>query len=360
MNEFESRIAALAAQLPDGTDGALITSQISRRYLTGLDCDSGWLIADRAGCVFVTDFRYTEAARAAIDFCDVVEYASLESTLGGLCRDRGLSRVVCERSRVTVAEFERLREALDPAELSASGELDAILSAARECKTDSELSAIRSAQVITEQAYNHLLGFVREGVSERDLALELEYFMRARGASRVSFDPIIASGENSSMPHAVPGTRKIRKGDLITMDIGCVVGDYCSDMTRTVAFGEPGSRKRQVYETVRQAQRAARDYLAAGGDDRAACDAAARSIIADAGFGKCFGHSLGHGVGLEIHEAPTLSPKSSGIIHPGSVVTVEPGIYLPGEFGVRIEDMMYKTEDSAVNLCSLSHELLVL
>ncbi|MBQ9994359.1 MAG: aminopeptidase P family protein [Clostridia bacterium] len=361
MNEYKNRIQSVIAQLPEEADGALVMSQVNRLYLTGYDADTGFLLITRGGCAFVTDFRYIEAANAALDgVCEAVVYSKLGDTLPSLCDKFGAKALLTERERITVAQSAQISEALLPCRAIVSETLDDILMSMRTTKTIAELELVRAAQAITEQSFRHILTCVKEGVSERDLALELEFHMRRSGAQRVAFDLIVAAGPNGSMPHAVPSDYRIKKGDFITFDIGAVVGGYHSDMTRTVSLGEVSEDKLKVYETVRAAQRAGIEYLMSGGTDAFSADKAARDVIEKAGYGKCFGHSTGHAVGLEIHETPSLSPSSKSTLSPGCIVTVEPGIYLAGQFGVRIEDMLYITEDSAIDLTNIERELIVL
>lgn len=360
MSIYKQRIDALIKQLPEDCDAALVSSQVNLFYLTGFDCDNAWLIVDRSGCVYVTDFRYTEAATAAIDFCDVIELGSqFSDTMGTIRNQRGFVSVLIERSRVTVEELDKFEKAFSPAKIITDNRLDDMVRTLRDIKSAPELEMIKAAQAVTEMSYRKILTYVKEGVSERELAIELEYIMRKNGAQRKAFDFIIAAGANGSMPHAVPTDYRIKRGDMITFDIGAVVGGYHSDMTRTVALGDPGDEQKKIYNTVLKAQIAACDYLVGGGRGRRECDSIARDIINKEYNGR-FGHSLGHGVGLEIHETPNLAPKSEGELLAGNVVTVEPGIYIPAQCGVRIEDMVYITEDSALNLTSIEKELIII
>ena len=230
----------------------------------------------------------------------------------------------------------------------------------RECKTEEEIGKIEQAQAIAEAAFAHILEYIHEGVTEREVALELEFYMRRAGATRAAFDIIVAAGASGSVPHAIPSDEPIRRGDLVTMDFGAVVDGYHSDMTRTVAVGEVSERQKLVYDTVLRAQKASLAVLKAG----VSCvegDAAARRVIEEAGFGQHFGHGTGHGVGLEIHEEPRLSPRAGEkLLRVGQVVTVEPGIYLPGECGVRIEDMALITKEGCRNLTHAPKELICL
>ncbi len=360
--DYRNRIERFVAQLPEDIDGAIITSQVNRHYLTGYDTDTGWLIVTKNGTAFVTDFRYIEAANAALSgVCEVHIFGRFSEVMCGILDKFEADSVLVERERLYLADAAHLAKSIEPHKTVESEQLDDIFNAMRVSKNDYEMELVRAAQVITENCLRDLLtNCVREGVSERELALELEFKMRRSGAQRVAFDLIVAGGPNSSMPHAVPGDYRIKKGDFITFDIGSVVNGYHSDMTRTVVLGNPTDEMRKVYDTVLSAQLAAIDYLTAGNTDAREADKVARDIIAAEGYGECFGHSLGHGVGLEIHETPRLAPQSTATLTAGNIVTVEPGIYLEGRFGVRIEDMLYITENSAVNLTTYEKDLIIL
>ena len=341
-NKFLWRTNQLISIIPEEYDGALIMSEINGKYFTGFNCDNGYYIVTRNGCVYVTDSRYTEAAGKAIDWCDVEEYSGpkMKETFGGISEKLGIGKLLVEFDRMTLSQFAMMSEVLAPAVLSEEGGLDKLIESLRVHKDSDEIVCMKAAQNIAEQTLKHVYGMIHEGVTEADLAFEFEFYARRLGAEKLAFDSIVASGENGSMPHAVPGQRRIQRGDMITFDVGCVVGGYHSDMTRTVAFGEVGVEQRRIYDIVLRAQQAAMDYLFAGGDDLAECDAAARDFIKAEGYGEYFGHGTGHGVGLEIHEFPSVSYRG-GKIPVNSVITVEPGIYIPGEFGVRIENMLY-------------------
>lgn len=360
-NKFQQRTAALLDLIPAEYDGALIISEINGYYFTGFNCDNGYFVVTKNGCVYITDARYTEAARKAIDWCEVAEYATgkFKQIGGDVIAQLGAKSLLVEASRMTLQQQHDLSDIFSPAALNGEGGLDHLIEALRVHKDEEEISYIKAAQAIAEQTLKHVFTLVREGVTEAELAFEFEFYARRMGAERLAFDSIVASGENGSMPHAVPSKRRIRRGDLITFDVGCVVGGYHSDMTRTVAYGAVSEEQRRIYDIVLQAQQNAMDYLVAGGDDLAECDAAARDVIKAAGYGSYFGHSTGHGVGLEIHEFPAVSHKG-GKIPVGAVITVEPGIYLPGQYGVRIENMMYKTETSALPLTNMDRDFVEL
>lgn len=347
----------LVGSLPDTIDGVLITSAENRFYFTGFPSTAGQLIATKNGSVFLTDSRYIEAAQKKIDCCDVLELKKLEEQLPAIAMKLGCQCLAVETDRVTVAQARRLLKYLSNYQIIDDDTVDILIDEIRLKKNTEEINRIKKAQNIAEKAFDHILKYIHHGITERDIALELDYFMLKNGAEALSFETIVASGVNSSMPHAVPSGKKIETGDFITMDYGAVIGGYHSDMTRTVALGGVSSKQEQVYNTVLKAQLAALDSLAPGLSCKAA-DAAARDIIKKAGYGEHFGHGTGHGVGIEIHEEPTLSPNSGKNLEAGHVVTVEPGIYLPKEFGVRIEDMAVITENGCENLTHCPKELI--
>ena len=350
-------IKKLQAELKEN-QAFLVSSSENRRYLTGFASSDGYLLVTKSEAVFFIDSRYIEAAQNIIKECsEIILLTSLSAQLKEYAEKLGISTVFTESERLSVAEFNRFCTILG-CECIAEKADDAI-NALRRTKSEEEKNKILAAQEIAEKAFDHALGIIKEGVTEREIALALDFFMLKNGAEGISFETIAVSGKNSSMPHGVPSDKKTEKGDFITMDFGAVVDGYHSDMTRTVALGEVSSKQAQVYETVLAAQIKSLGSLKAGVTCKAA-DAAARDIITEAGYGNFFGHGTGHGVGIEIHEQPRLSPKSAQILQVGDIVTVEPGIYLPGEFGVRIEDMAYITENGFENLTKSEKSLIIL
>ena len=243
--------------------------------------------------------------------------------------------------------------------LSADSTLDNMICALRAVKQPFEVEKIKAAQKIAEDAFSYICTFIKPGKTEREVALALDYYMLSHGAEALSFETIVVSGAKTSMPHGVPGKNRIQNGDFVTMDFGAVVGGYHSDMTRTVAVGSVTQKQKEVYETVLRAQNAVMDALRSG-LSCAAADKVARDVIGKAGYGAYFTHSTGHGVGVEIHEYPSLAPHGKSVLTVGNVVTDEPGIYLPGEFGVRIEDMALITENGRENLTTAPKELIIL
>lgn len=351
-------INSLISALPKKYDGVLILSEVNRRYFTGFPSSDGILLATRNGSVFLTDSRYIEEAQNKVTCCDVAELRKIREQLPEYCEKFGCKVLGIEGDRMSVNDLNAYRRMLKPVSL-VSSKIDKIINSLRAVKSDAETEKIKKAQVIAEKAFEHILGFIKEGVTEKEIALELDYFMLRNGAEALSFETIAVSGANTSKPHGVPTDKKVQCGDFITMDYGAVFDGYHSDMTRTVAVGEVSSKQDQVYNTVLEAQMSALSVLKAGVKCSDA-DKAARDVIAQAGFGEFFRHSTGHSVGMEIHETPNLSPNSKDFLKAGNIVTVEPGIYIPGEFGVRIEDMSKIEFDGCENLTKITKELLVL
>ncbi len=349
-------IKTLQSTLENG--GAyLIISPENRRYLTGFPSTAGYLMITKTEALFLADSRYIEAAQNCIRDCECVLLTDFSAQLGGYIEKFNVEKLCLEGESLSVSRAESIKK-ICRRECDFT-KADKEISALRRIKSEEEKNKILRAQSVAEKAFENVLGFIKEGVTEREIALTLDFFMLRNGAEAVSFETIAVSGKNSSMPHGVPSDKKIEKGDFITMDFGAVVDGYHSDMTRTVALGEISSKQAEVYETVLSAQKNCLGMLKSGVSCKDA-DAAARDIIRNAGCGEFFGHGTGHGVGIEIHEAPTLNPKSGEILKKGDIVTVEPGIYLPSEFGVRIEDMAYITENGCENLTKSPKNLIIL
>ena len=339
-------------------DALLVTSPSNRRYVTGFPSSAGVAVLTETKGYFFTDSRYIEAAERSVKGFQVEE-SSRETPYPALVnrviREHRIKTIALEADHLTYASYCKWKEDL-AAETVPAGDVFAAL---RTVKSRWEKEQIRKAQAIAEKAFEAVLPAIRAGATEQEIAAALCYQMLRHGAERMSFDPIVVAGEKSSMPHGTPDGNVVRRGDFVTMDFGCMQRGYCSDMTRTVAVEEASEEMRQVYETVLAAQNAGIQTVRAG-VPAAAPDQAARRIIEDAGYGAYFGHGFGHGVGLEIHEGPVESPASGDMLAAGNVVTAEPGIYLPGNFGVRIEDMLYITEDGCENLTKTPKDLIIL
>ncbi|HEY7455937.1 MAG TPA: aminopeptidase P family protein [Solirubrobacterales bacterium] len=341
----------LAASLAERElDLFLVTELVNVRYLTGFTGTNGACVCGPETRLFLTDFRYTERAAAEVSGWETVTVA--DDWLGGIAAHLA-GRVGFEDDHVSVRLLERLRGKLDEGvePVAAGGAVEKL----RRVKDEAELAAIGAAAELADEVWGWSLEQGLGGRSERDVARAAEARIRELGAEP-SFPAIVATGPNGALPHAEPGEREIAAGELVVFDMGAKLDGYCSDGTRTFAVGEPGERAREVYEVVRAAQAAALDAVGAGIGGEA-LDGVAREAIAAAGHGEHFGHGLGHGVGLEVHEAPRLSPRSEDELAAGEVVTIEPGVYLPGELGVRIEDLVVVTEDGCRNLSSLPKDL---
>lgn len=339
---------------------ALIMSEENICYFTSFHSSNGYLVVTGEKAYFFTDSRYIEAAQNKITSCDeVLLLKSMKEELVPFIASLNKNELFVEAERITLSRYTELKTLFPGVTVNGGGELDKKISEIRTVKKVEQVNTIIKAQRIAEKAFDYILTFIKEGVTEKEIALTLEYFMLKNGADALSFDTIAVSGKNSSMPHGVPTDKKIEKGDFITMDYGAVCDFYHSDMTRTVAVGEVSSKQIEVYETVLKAQEEAFRVMKAGIATKEV-DKAARDTIVNAGYGEFFGHGLGHGVGVEIHELPSLNPTSLAILEAGNIVTNEPGIYLPGEFGVRIEDMALITEYGYENLTLSEKKLIIL
>lgn len=340
-----------------GADAALLTHPASLRWAVGFTGSNGLLAVTETAAHFVTDGRYTSQARAEVEGAEV-HVAS--GALAAYAAEHGLlgdtRRAVLQSDHVTVAEFEQLRDALAPIRLAAVKEL---FSEAVASKTEAEVEAVRQAEALTCEVFDAVLPYLQPGVAEQAVAAEIVYQHLKRGASAMSFEPIVAAGPRGALPHARPSSRTLSPGDLVVIDMGCVLDGFCSDLTRTVAIGEPGEVERAAYETVRAAQRAAIDAAHAGMTGTE-LDGVARQRIEADGLGEYFSHSLGHGVGVEVHEWPRLSQQVEHTLPNGATVTIEPGVYLPDRFGIRIEDVVVLRDDGCENLTPLPTDLLVL
>lgn len=355
MNRFDK----LFAELPEDIDSVLITSDVNRRYFTGMKSSAGTILAFKDAAYLIIDFRYIEKAKSTVKTAYVIEQKNLIVQLTELLHEHGAKNIAIEAKEMTVSTLNAYKKELHEFDINDTDMLSNEISALRAIKDDEELECIRKAQEIAEKAFDSILSFIKEGVTEREIALELDRQMLLNGAEAVSFDTIALAGANTSMPHGVPSDKKVCRGEFVLMDFGAVYNGYHSDMTRTVCVGEPDDEMKKVYNIVLEAQLACLEK-AHGGMTGSELDRIARSIIEDVGYGENFGHSLGHGVGLEIHEAPNASPNNRNILRNGAVVTIEPGIYLEGKFGVRIEDFVILTENGNVNLTKCAKNILSL
>ncbi len=342
--------------LPENVDCLLVTCEKNQRYLSGLNYTDGYVAVGKEKAFLLADFRYIEVAkRCESDDLTVVLLESRKMTLGNIFADNGYKNIGFEDGAMTVSDLEGMKKTFPNVTFVPCGGL---IEEMRAAKTETEVEYVIKAQRIAEKALERLFTLMTPDMTEIDVALELEYGMRKFGAEKTSFDTIAVSGTASSLPHGEPRNIKLEKG-FLTMDFGALYQGYCSDMTRTVVIGKADEKMKKVYDTVLKAQLAALDYVEAGkkGCD---CDKVARDIIYGAGYEGCFGHSLGHGVGMFIHENPRLSSMWDKPLETGAIVTVEPGIYIEGKYGVRIEDMVWLKEDGSIDLTNAPKELIEL
>lgn len=353
-----NNIQKLQAKLNNDACAAIIYSPHNRYYFTGFQSSDGLLVVTKKRAVFLVDSRYIEAAKKQIHDCEVELLVSTTKQLPPLLESLGADAVGIEALDMPVSTAQRFINMLPKMKFDISDGLSNTISRLRMIKTASEIENMKKAQEITDAAFKYILDYIKPGVAERDIALEIEYFMKKHGASGPSFELITITGENTSIPHGVPGELKIKNGDFFTMDIGAIVNSYCSDMTRTVAVGKISDEQKKVYDTVLKAQIECEEMCGPGvGCD--VIDQKAREIIKDAGL-PVFGHALGHSVGLQIHEEPRLSPTCKIKLEPGMTMTVEPGVYIEGKFGVRIEDMVLITESGKMVFTQSPKELITL
>ncbi|MDD4715223.1 MAG: Xaa-Pro peptidase family protein [Oscillospiraceae bacterium] len=340
-----------------GLDAMLLTGEANRFYASGFASSDGIVLVTRGKSYFVTDSRYIEAAKKNVVGADVYVLgrgATYVKALRQLVQKEAIHRLGFEEAVMSVLDYQRYSKV--PCTFVEAQKLPSML---RRSKDEEEIEAMKKAQRITEGALERMLPLIRPGVSEKELAARLSFFLLEGGGEKNAFDPIVVSGPNSSMPHGVPTERKLEPGDFVTMDFGCVSGGYCSDMTRTVAVGYATEEMKTVYALVRKAQEAGIAAVKAETSGKE-IDAAARKVIDGAGYGAYFGHSFGHSVGIEIHESPNFSPSEPGPVPAGAVVSAEPGIYLPGKFGVRIEDVVIVRRDGCEDITNAPKDLLIL
>ena len=354
---MSTRLERLRSNFPEGADTLLVTCPLNCRYLSGVNYTDGFLLINREGGAYIlADSRYIEVAKrnAAPGFeAKLLDRAGKSAYI----RELGGQTIAYEDSVMTCAELRAYENALPDRKFIPAG---TPIEALRNLKEECEVECMTRAQRIAETAFDHILGFITPDRTEREVALELEYVMRKNGADGIAFDTIAVSGSESSLPHGEPRDRKLERG-FLTMDFGAKFEGYCSDMTRTICLGKPDEDMKRMYETVLAAQTAALDAAIYGGERSCKLlDGVARKIIDDAGYKGLFGHSLGHGVGLFIHESIHVSPRSEQTLVQGNVFTVEPGIYMEGKYGVRIEDMVYIGENGAVNLTNCRKDLIIL
>ena len=355
-----SRFQKIANKLEEyGLDAMMVTSSPNRLYATEFASSAGMAIITREGNYFCTDSRYIEAAQKKIQGAEIKQNTSKFTYMdfaNEIIAKHGIKKLGFEEEYVTVSSCNSWKEKLTGCELVPATKL---LMELRAAKDQGEMDSMVAAQRIAEKALKDVLAFIKPGVTEKEIAAYLQYRMLCHGAEKMSFEPIVVSGANSSMPHGVPTDKPVEEGDFITMDFGCVLNGYCSDMTRTVAVGYVTEEMEKVYNTVLAAQ-AAGIAAAKAGVKGKEIHAAAAKVIEDAGYGEYFGHGFGHGLGLEVHENPGAGFSSDVELPVNAAISAEPGIYIPGKFGVRIEDVVFLTEDGCRDIMEAPKELTVL
>lgn len=337
----------------------LIKNSANRFYVTGFNSSAGVVVITSKKAVFIIDFRYIEKARKVVTSCEVRLMKNEANDVLEVLNAENITELFVETDTLSLGEFCDLKAKYESIEIQTDPKLNNRLLELRSVKSEEELKNIQLAQDITDKTFSYILNNIKEGRSEKDIMLDMEFYLRKLGSEGVSFDFIVVAGKNSSLPHGVPSENIIKSGDFITMDFGAVVNGYRSDMTRTVAVGNVSDEQKTVYNLVLKAQNEAIKAIKAG----VICsdiDKIARDIIYGAGYEGCFGHGLGHSVGIEIHESPAFNTRCGDLLKSGAVMTVEPGIYLENKFGVRIEDMVYVTDNGCINLTKSEKQLIVL
>jgi len=359
-SEIKERDARLEGFLQEaGLDGCLISETCSLRYFTGFSGGEGFALFCGSKSFLITDSRYTTQAGIECPEAEIVLTTPEEPAYvlaGRLCSEYSVRRIGFEDEDMSCRTYSNFIRFMNNAEFVPASSM---LMKMREVKSAGEIALLSKAEEIGSQAFSHVMEVLRPGMTELAAAAEIEGFMKKCGAEKLSFDTIVGSGYRSALPHGMASEKKLETGDLVVMDFGCVYHGYCSDMTRTAVVGEPSEKQRTIYNIVLEAQEKAISMIKPG----VCChdvDDAARTIIGNAGYGEYFGHGLGHSVGLFIHEEPRFSKLDNTILKPGMVITVEPGIYLPGEGGVRIEDLIAVTEDGYHNLTSADKSFMVI
>lgn len=346
---MNSRVEKLRNIIDDNT-AVIISGYPNIFYYSGFTSEDAYLAISHDKAVIITDSRYTvQAGIQAPDFT----IADISRGISEILKDFP-KNIWYEEDNITVGEFNKIT-ADDKNFIPKQAEISQF----RKFKDKYEINKIRQAEKIGDLAFSHILDFIKVGMTEREIALELEYFMKKQGASGLSFETIAASGVRSCMPHGVATDKVIERGDFLTLDFGCIFEGYCSDMTRTIAIGSVSDKQKEIYDIVLKAQTVAVSQIEIGKDCRE-IDKIARDIIIDCGYGEYFGHGLGHSVGIQIHESPNLSPRYIGKIEEGNTLTVEPGIYIPDMFGVRIEDLVVINNGKCENLTHSPKELIIL
>lgn len=353
------KIVRLQKAMPETMEAVLFRDPANRFYLTGMKSSAGTVLVTKKKAWLLIDFRYFEDAEKKVRNCKVLEETARYLQIRELLAAEQITSLSVHSGVTSLKEFRELELALSGIRVDASDQLLKLMEALRMKKDEDEIYCHKRAQQITDHVFSYICGFIRPGMTELDISREIGVMLTSFGSDDRNFNFIVASGANSSLPHGFATNRMIRSGDFITMDFGAVYGGYLADMTRTVAVGHVSEEQKRVYETVLEAQKRAFDRIRPG----AVCcevDAAARSYIYESGYHGCFSHGLGHSVGVEVHENPRFNEVCKDMLVPGIVITVEPGVYLKGRFGVRIEDMIVVRENGFENLTGSPKELIIL
>ncbi len=341
-------------------NSAIIVSKINRKYFTEFNSSWGYLFITKNTSYFLVDFRYIEAAKVNVKNCEIILLDNIKDNLAKLIKENNINGVFFEHS-ILLSEFKNLKSIFESNNVicDSSETLDTSIRNLRMIKSQDEINSIKISQKITEEAFNHIINKINVGISEKEIAFDLEFYMRKIGAEKIAFDLIVVSGNRTSAPHGTPSDKIIQKGDFVTIDIGSVYNGYNCDMTRTIAISNVNDEQKKIYNIVLNAQNSAINAIAPG----VKCsniDKIARDIISSNGYKKNFGHSTGHSLGIEIHESPYFSCNCEINLSPYMIMTVEPGIYINNKFGVRIEDMILVNESGFENLTNVTKELIII
>lgn len=352
---FKTRIENLRKEMTKrGIDGVLLVGDFNRNYMSGFTGDESFSVITLDKAIFITDSRFTEQANQQVKDYEIREYKGIFSDfLKNLVEELNIKKLGFEEDIISFGTYSEYKNKINAELIPLNGMIEGL----RIIKDEKEIENIKGAASIADKAFSHMLKFIKSGMTEREIGLELEFFMKKQGAKDLSFPSIVASGVRSCLPHGQATDKVVKNGEFLTLDFGCVFNEYCSDMTRTIVVGEPSDKMREIYDTVLNANKNALLAIKEGVTGFEV-DKVARDYIEKRGYGKYFGHGLGHGVGRYIHEGPRLSPLSKKVLKAGMIVTDEPGIYIPDFGGVRIEDLILVTKDGCEVLSKSPKELI--